>query len=158
MPLARGKNLLLLLTLFTGLLISCDAKRVYDENIIVENNSWNVHNKMRFDVTIPDTNQRFNVYLKVRNALEYPYSNLFLFMNTVLPDGRISRDTLELTLADYDGRWLGSGIGSVKFSKFLFRKGIRFKQKGNYRFELEQAMRVNELKGIKDIGMRIETQ
>ena len=79
-------------------------------------------------------------------------------MNTTLPDGRISRDTLELTLADYDGRWLGSGIGSVKFSKFLFRKGIRFKQKGHYRFELEQAMRVKELKGIKDIGMRFETQ
>jgi gliding motility-associated lipoprotein GldH len=158
MPVNPEKKFLLLFALLLGMLVSCDSKRVYDENIIVENNSWNVRNRMKFDVTITDTGIPYNVYLKVRNAPEYSYSNLFLFLNTVFPDGRISRDTLELTLADYDGRWLGSGIGSVKFSKFLLRKGILFKSPGRYRFELEQAMRVTDLKGIRDIGLRIERQ
>jgi gliding motility-associated lipoprotein GldH len=76
----------------------------------------------------------------------------------MFPDGHIARDTIELTLADYDGRWLGSGMGSVKFSRFLLQKDVRFKQKGNYLFTLEQAMRVNELNGIRDIGLRIEKQ
>jgi gliding motility-associated lipoprotein GldH len=75
-----------------------------------------------------------------------------------MPDGQMSRDTAELTLADYDGRWLGSGMGSVKFSHFLFQKDVRFKQAGTYRFVFEQAMRVNELNGINDIGLRIEKQ
>ncbi len=152
------KKILLLFVLFTGLLVSCDSKRIYDENIIVENGNWDARNKMKFDVTIPDTGLRYNIYLKVRNAPEYAYSNLFLFLNTLFPDGKVSRDTLELTLADYDGRWLGSGIGSVKFSKFLFRQGIMFRQKGRYQFEMEQAMRVRDLKGIRDIGLRIEKQ
>ncbi len=158
MSLNPDKKILLLLALFIGMLISCDSKRVYDENIIVENNSWNVKNKLTFDVTISDIRQRYNVYLKVRNGTDYPYSNLFLFLNTVCPDGSVSRDTLELTLADYDGRWLGSGISSVKFSKFLFQEAFQFKQPGKYRFEMEQAMRVKELKGIRDIGLRIESQ
>jgi gliding motility-associated lipoprotein GldH len=158
MLLNPGNKILLLLILLTGILISCDSNRVFDENIIVENNHWNVNNKLKFSVTIKDTVQRYNVYLKVRNAGEYPYSNLFLFLNTIFPDGRISRDTLELTLADYDGRWLGSGMGSVKFSKFLFRQGVTFRQQGRYIFELEQAMRVTELQGIRDIGLRIEKQ
>jgi gliding motility-associated lipoprotein GldH len=79
-------------------------------------------------------------------------------MNTTTPDGITSRDTLELTLADYDGRWLGSGMGSIKFSRFLFQQGIRFKQTGTYHFMLEQAMRVRDLDGIHDIGLRIEKQ
>ena len=64
------KKILLLLVLFTGLLVSCDSKRIYDENIIVENGNWDARNKMKFDVTIPDTGLRYNIYLKVRNAPE----------------------------------------------------------------------------------------
>jgi gliding motility-associated lipoprotein GldH len=158
MSLNPEKKILLLFVLLTGMLVSCDSKRVYDENVILEKNSWNVNNKLKFSVTIPDTVPLYNVYLKVRNGPEYPYSNLFLFLNTVTPDGRVSRDTLELTLADYDGRWLGSGTGNVKYSKFMLQQGIRFRQAGKYVFELEQAMRVNELKGIRDAGMRIERQ
>ena len=158
MPLNPEKKSLLLFVLCLGILFSCDSNRLYDENIIIENNSWNVQNKLRYHVEIPNITQQYNVYLKVRNGSDYPYSNLFLFFNTTYPDGRISRDTLELTLADYDGRWLGSGIGSVKFSKFLFRQKVQFKQPGKYVFELEQAMRVNTLKGIRDIGLRVEKQ
>ena len=158
MLLNPDKKILLLFALVIGMLISCDSKRVYDENIILENDSWIVTNKLKFDVTISDIGQRYNVYLKLRNGPEYPYSNLFLFLSTVCPDGRISRDTLELTLADYDGRWLGSGIGSVKFNRFLFQQDFQFKQPGKYLFELEQAMRVKELKGIRDVGLRLEKQ
>jgi gliding motility-associated lipoprotein GldH len=149
---------LLLIILLTGMIISCDSARIFEENVVVEKGIWNVKNKMKFEVPISDIQLRYNVYINVRNSPEYPYSNLFLFLNTGFPDGKMTRDTIELTLADYDGRWLGSGIGSMKFSRFLLQKGVQLKQTGNYRFEFEQAMRVNELKGIRDIGLRIEKE
>ncbi len=152
------KKIFLLIFLLMAALISCDSNRVFEEHTALSTGVWDVKNTIKFDVAISDLPARYNVYLNVRNGSEYPYSNLFLFMNTVFPDGLVARDTIELTLADYDGRWLGSGMGSVKFSHFLFRKDVRFTQKGNYRFILEQAMRVNELKGIHDIGLRIEKQ
>ena len=151
------KTLLLLLLLMVGI-VSCDSNRVFEEHIPLNKGVWNVKNQLKFDVAISDLLSRYNIYLNVRNGPEYPYSNLFLFMNTLSPSGTVSRDTIELTLADYDGRWLGSGMGSVKFSRFLFRKDMQFKQKGAYRFTIEQAMRVRELKGIHDIGFRIEKQ
>ena len=135
---------------------SCDPNRVYEENRVVDKGTWKSSERLFFEVTIPDTNQRYDVYLNIRNALEYPYSNLYLFLQTVFPDGSIARDTIECTLADLDGRWLGSGVGSVKFNRFLLQNSVSFRQKGIYRFELEQAMRVNELKGIRDVGLRIE--
>lgn len=149
-------NSFLLLT--AALAFSCDRNRVYENHVALPAGSWNAKDHIEFAATIPDIISRYTIYLDIRNGLDYPYSNLYLFMNTVMPDGGISRDTIELTLADYDGRWLGSGMGSVKFSRFLFRSGFRFPQAGPYRFSFEQAMRVNTLTGIRDIGMRVEKE
>jgi len=139
-------------------LISCDSNRIYEEHIAIPKGIWSSGNRALFNVTISDLTARYNVYMNVRNGPEYAYSNLFLFLNTTTPDGKTARDTVELTLADFDGRWLGSGMGSVKFSRFLFRKGVKFQQQGAYRFSLEQAMRVPDLTGIYDIGLRIERE
>jgi gliding motility-associated lipoprotein GldH len=151
------KTFILLLLMITAT-VSCDSNRVFEEHTAMPKGVWNVRTPVLFNVGISDLVARYNIYLNVRNGQEYPYSNLFMFMSTTFPDGHVSRDTVELTLADYDGRWLGSGMGSVKFSKFLFQKGVQFKQAGKYRVNLEQAMRVNDLKGIYDIGLRLEKQ
>ena len=147
------------LVIFTFLVIlSCDSKRFYEENKSIENSVWNSKDKAIFNVTITDILTHYNFYFNLRNGGDYPYSNIYLFLKTVFPDGRIARDTIECQLADYDGKWLRSGISDVKFNRFLFQKGVRFPQKGQYIFEVEQAMRVNDLKGITDIGIRLEKQ
>ena len=137
---------------------SCDSKRFYEENKRIENSSWNIREKAIFTVTIPDVQNRYSFYINLRNSTDYPYSNIFLFLKTVFPDGNTARDTLECQLADYSGKWLGSGITNVKFNRFLFQKGIRFPKEGQYIFEVEQAMRVKDLTGISDIGIRLERQ
>jgi gliding motility-associated lipoprotein GldH len=150
------KKMLLLLLLPAISLISCDPGRIYEENIMIPDGSWNAGHRLTFEVTISDNLSPCNMYLNIRNGPEYNFSNLYLFLTTTFPDGTTARDTIELTLAGYDGRWLGSGIGSVKFSKFLFKDNIHFTQKGAYRFTMEQAMRVPKLQGIRDLGLRIE--
>jgi len=141
---------------FLFILVSCDRNRIFEENKAIPDRKWKSTDKLVFSADISDSNLRYNVYLMVRNGMEYPYSNIYLFLQTTRPDGKISRDTIECILADYDGRWLGSGIGSVKFNKFRLKEGVHFPIKGRYLFEFEQAMRVNELEGITDLGLRIE--
>ena len=154
----KGNKIFFLLLVVSAVFISCDRKRVFEENKVIPEGTWKVHEKFSFAVPIDDLISRYQVFINVRNAPEYPYSNLYVFLNTFIPDGKMSRDTIELTLADYDGRWLGSGMGSVKFSRFLLKNNVQFPEKGTYRFEIEQAMRVNDLKGIRDFGLRIEKQ
>jgi gliding motility-associated lipoprotein GldH len=96
------------------------------------------------------------MYLNVRNAGYYRFSNLFLFVNTILPQGQTLRDTVEITLSAPDGKWLGNGLGDIYDNRYLFRENFKFPQAGSYRFELIQAMRVNPLQGIMDAGIRIE--
>jgi gliding motility-associated lipoprotein GldH len=138
------------------ILLSCDRNRVFEENIPIPEGTWKSRSKLVFSVEIPSQTQHYNVLLNIRNTPDYKFSNLFLFLTTHYPDSTTSKDTIELRLADYDGRWLGEGMGSVKFSRFLLKRNVIFPKSGNYRFEIEQAMRENNLKGICDAGIRIE--
>ena len=137
---------------------ACDSKRYFEENKAIFKGSWKSEEKAHFDVQITDTLSRYDFFLNVRNSVDYPYSNLYLFIHTTNPVGKKSQDTVECQLSDYAGKWLGSGFGSIKFNRFLIQKGVNFRQKGRYTFEIEQAMRVKELKGIVDVGVRIEKE
>jgi gliding motility-associated lipoprotein GldH len=138
------------------LLISCDPRRVFDENKTLPDNIWERSNKVIFKVPITDTISPHNVYINVRNADGYPYGNLYLFVHSTFPDGRKITDTLECTLADANGKWLGDGAGDIYDNQILFKRNVRFRQSGTYIFELEQAMRLEKLPLLMDVGIRIE--
>jgi gliding motility-associated lipoprotein GldH len=147
-----------ILALFGLLLIAaaCDSRRVYEDYEAVDENGWMPRDQKHFEVMIRDTLKLYNLYINVRNTSDYPYSNLFLFVHTRFPDGKQFTDTVECQLADPSGKWLGKGPGKIKDNQFTFRKGINFPHGGRYTFSIEQAMRENYLKGIHDIGLRIE--
>ncbi|MBK8414603.1 MAG: gliding motility lipoprotein GldH [Bacteroidetes bacterium] len=63
---------------------------------------------------------------------------------------------MECILASPEGRWLGEGLGDIWDNRILFKENVQFTQPGEYRFELNQAMRINPLPGIMDAGIRIE--
>ncbi len=138
------------------LLTSCDANRIFEKNVEIPDNTWDVSQKIRFEVTITDTVSGNNVFINLRHAGYYPYSNLFVFINTTFPNGKTTRDTAECILADDKGRWFGEGLGDLWDARILFKRNVRFSQSGTYIFEYEQAMRVDKLPGIMDMGLRIE--
>lgn len=156
MPLFSRIKSLLLTGFMLVLLTACDGTRIFEESKKIVDGVWRSDNILPFSAVISDTQSLYNFYLDVRNDITYSYSNLYLFMKTVFPDGQVTTDTIECTLAGYDGKWLGSGSGSVRFNRFLFQQNMRFPITGTYLFEVEQAMRVEDLKGILDIGIRID--
>lgn len=152
----KFKYVALLLSLFAALFSSCDRNAVIDEHVSFPENRWDMNNVVKLEADITDTITPYNLYFNIRNSGGYSFSNIFIFFNTYTPDGKMARDTVELTLADERGNWLGDGMGDIWDNRILFRKNFRFPVTGTYRFELEQAMRVNPLPGIMDAGIRIE--
>jgi gliding motility-associated lipoprotein GldH len=137
-------------------LTSCDRLRVYDKFKDIKDGIWNRTEKVKFDVQIDDTTSYHKVFVNVRNSSDYKFSNLYIFLSTIYPDAKVSRDTIDCILADDKGKWLGKGLGDLKDCQFFLKKGVRFHQAGIYTFELEQAMRVEKLEGIENVGIRIE--
>ena len=140
----------------TLLVSSCDRNVVFEKNVSLPDYKWDMSNVIGLETDIQDTISPHNVYINVRHAGGYQFSNLFLFLTTHTPHGEVARDTLELTLADESGRWLGKGSGDIWDSRILFKRNFRFPQLGIWKFELVQAMRINPLPQIMDAGMRIE--
>lgn len=135
---------------------ACNTGVVIDKFKKIENGTWRSSDIVRFSVPVEDTLQMYDFYINIRNTNDYAFSNLYVFMKTFYPDGKISADTLEFFLADPQGKWLGSGSGKLIDNRILFSKNIRFPMAGIYSFEFEQAMREEELKGIENFGIRIE--
>jgi len=144
------------ISLFSIFLISCDSSRVFEENREIENYKWSADESVSFQVIIEEVDVPYNVYVNIRNAGHYRYSNFFLFINTHFPSGEIQRDTLECALATADGKWLGDGLGDIWDNRILFKSDVRFPVTGEYQFELIQAMRDDPVEGIMDAGIRIE--
>lgn len=138
------------------LLSACDSNRVYDNSTAIAEIGWEQHDIKRYDVQINQTDSRYNMYINIRNNTDYQYSNIYLFVNTIFPDGGTIRDTVECLVADIDGRWLGRGNRKLRDNQYMIRSGFRFPDTGTYHFELQQAMREQTLQGITDVGIRIE--
>lgn len=151
-----NRSLLTFLALCTLLITSCDTHRVFEDNKPIANSTWKQNHPILFDVAITDTIIPYNLYVNIRNSGNYQYSNLFLFVKMYFPNGQRTRDTVECTLAEPGGKWLGDGLGDIYDNQKLFKQAIKFPRKGVYKFEVEQAMRIDPLQGITDIGMRVE--
>lgn len=149
----RSKFYILFLSVF---LASCNSSVVFEENVKITDYSWDMSNVITLEAEVTDTITPCNIYINVRNASGYQFSNLFLFLNTKTPAGQVARDTVELILADESGRWLGDGMGDIWDNRILFKQRFTFPRTGIYRFELQQAMRINPLPQIMDVGIRIE--
>ena len=135
---------------------ACDTQRVFEKNTELPDYIWDKTNVLKFSVDIQDTISSHNFYINVRNASSYQFNNLYLFVTTHAPKGGVVKDTVELTLADAKGRWLGNGLGDIWDNQIPYKTNVRFPFKGTYTIELEQAMRNARLAFIMDAGIRIE--
>lgn len=157
---SRSNNLFIAAVLAI-LLASCDKERVFDEYKSV-GSAWHKDTIASFDLPQVDTTKAYNLFVNVRSNDAYPYSNLFLIVQMDHP-GRLSKvDTLEYVMADEEGRLLGEGFSDIKESKLFYKEKVRFK-KGQYKVHIKHAVRetgkvqgVPELKGISEVGFRIE--
>jgi len=138
------------------LLLACNNNVYYVKYKKVENYNWKIEEPKKFDVEIKDTTALFSFHVMLRHTGDYQYSNIYLFLNTIYPNNRLVRDTLELILADDKGQWKGSGLSNIKHVTYLMKSGIRFPQKGMYSFAIEHGMRQNPLFGVTEVGIKLE--
>ncbi|AWL78925.1 gliding motility lipoprotein GldH [Capnocytophaga canimorsus] len=143
---------------------ACQSNVLHSEFISLQN-GWHKDNRIAFDYQPTDTISKNNVFIVVRNDEKYPFSNLFLITRMEMPNNEVVVDTLEYEMATPEGKWLGQGFSAVKESKLWFKENVAFPVKGNYRFEVEQAMRkvgnpdgIVVLEGITELGIIIEKQ
>lgn len=135
---------------------SCNNGTVYNEYKTLPASGWNKDSVAVFNVAIADTASQYKILVNIRNGSDYPYQNFWLFISTLSPEKKMATDSIECYLVDQQGKWVGTGLGSLHEVQVLLQKDLQFKTKGNYRFSVKQGMRDDVLKGISDIGLEIQ--
>jgi len=143
-------------------LVSCDSKHVLDEYKTIPN-AWKKDTIIDFNFKAPDTITTYDLFINIRNNNSYEFSNLFLIVNLTSPNNNKITDTLEYEMTTPRGEWLGTGFSEIKENKLWYKEQYNFNEDGEYKISIEHAIRKNgatngvpELKGITDVGFRIE--
>ena len=139
------------------LLLVCCNTNTESSYSVFEEDSWHADSIITLNHSVVDTITKQNLYLKIRHTTDFEYQNIFLFV-----DFQEKRDTIEVTLSEKNGKWLGSGFGDIKEVEYCFAKEIIFNSKKTSNVTVEQAMRYGEqpvitnLKGIIALGINIK--
>ena len=149
----------LLIIVASALLSSCDKARVFEFDHDFTDRTWKVKDIAVFEFEIVDSATSYNVYYRIRNSSDYPYSRIFV--NYTLQNSakaELAKKLISNYLFDQKtGMPLGSsGIGDAFDHQFLLLPKYKFNQAGKYTIMLEQFMRTDTLRGIEAAGIRVE--
>ncbi len=153
------------LLLFCLGLLSCSQDREFTSYQILPAQGFGI-NPIVFELTDNQIDQTpHNLFIRLRNDNDYPYSNLFLICSLKAGGEIVLQDTLEYAMAAPDGTWLGTGFTEVKESKLWWKEGVVIPDIRPLIIEIAQAMRtpgtaegLDALKGIVAVGISIEAK
>ena len=81
--------------------------------------------------------------------------NLWCFVSTRSHGQEQLSDTVNLKIAEPDGRWLGKGNSIKTLEQPINRNPVTLPQ-GNVIFRIEQGKRMEEMAAVKDVAKKIE--
>ena len=126
----------------------------YEHHLDLADEVWEVHQMLPFEFQIPDSLSPYLLTLHFRYTEEYPYQDIYLFLQTTFPDGSRSQDTLHANLFAPDGRPLGKGhrVKEIAIPYSL----LQFPQQGRYVMRYLHGMRMDSLQGMVSFGVSLE--
>lgn len=93
------------------------------------------------------------LFVAVCHDASFPYSNLWLEVTTSTPGHRTVTDTVNMTLCDPYGRWLGKGFGGYYQMELPVNPSVTVDSATT--LTVRHIMRCDTIQGITRIGIRI---
>ena len=137
-------------------LVSCNNNALVDTFENIPNENWTYVKPIKTSLEVSDSTKGYNIYVNFRHNADYRYANIWLRIHVIGPDKKDLVERQEFQLALPNGEWLGKGSGNLYSYQLIYKEKYRFGKKGTYQILVEQNMRDNPLKGISDVGIRIE--
>lgn len=147
--------IVLLVSILLALSTSCGKQAYYDNVYSFDGQRWEKSDTATFAIAVDDTTNRFKFSLSLRTTTSYPYSNMWVYILSTAPDGSTSKVAQKLPLARPDGSWIGTVSGTVVQTEVKFASK-HFPLKGDYVFELVNAIQQGDLNEVLDVGLRIQ--
>lgn len=149
--------------LFIGFLVvfaflsSCDEGVVYYRFHSIKNSNWNQATAdFLIDSLTVDPDKRYDIVLEIVNNNQYLYQNIWLLVQQNITDTTFVSDTVEITLADSHGKWLGKGSAGLYQLSVPYKASVALDSTRAYLVRIRQVMKDNPIKGIEKVGVLIQ--
>lgn len=155
----KHKFLYISILIIVFVCLSCEKREAYYHFSELKEASWSRFDTIYFDIdslsVIP--NVPYDITIELANNSDYPYQNIWLYIQDDFEGKDFSFEEKQYELADKLGKWHGSGFGSLYQLPLLYKKDVVFPQKRNYQLKVVHGMRDEPLVGIEKIGLKIES-
>lgn len=146
----------------SGLLLSllfaaCDANRVYEEGHSLNQAQLHKDSILVFTPSVSDTITAHTIFLSLLHDGDFAFQNVIFFVEVISPLGISIKDTINYDLADDRGKWYVKKTAGLYNHYIPYRRFVRFPVSGDYEIRIQQGMRVDQLKHIHHLGVRIES-
>jgi gliding motility-associated lipoprotein GldH len=137
-------------------LTSCQTIPLYEQTTIFPEHSWSSKQVNAYQFNISDSTASYKVYFVIRHHNAYHYKNIWLQVGVQTPNGNLSKQNVNLNMADESKGWLGTGMDDIFDQRIpLINLPTHF-QKGITTFYLQHTMREDPLQNILSTGIRVE--
>ena len=139
------------------LLSACEETGLYEKVHFMPEQEWSYQQRPSFTFNITDTTAAYQLYFLMRHSDAYEYNNVWITLISQLPGASQKREQqFEIPLANAS-RWLGSGMDDLYDHRvLLYKDPVRFQKPGTYQVSIRQDMRVDPLKHVHNVGLRLE--
>ena len=136
-------------------LSSCIDNKNKVNFIKINNKEWVSSDSLIFKFNNLDSEKKYNLQITIKHQTNYYFQNLIMFIKI-----NNQLDTLNLQLANKNGRWKGNGVRDIRyFSQKL--NDIVIEKSDSVKISLNLAMRTAEknhlpkIQGISSVGIEI---
>jgi gliding motility-associated lipoprotein GldH len=139
-------------------IIACKEESVTNTNLTIPSYGWAYRDSLEYKFEIKDTSTLYNLYLDINHTSAYPLQNLYTYIKTMYPNGKVYQQQLNMDLAAKSGQWNGEKEWfSDKYNlRIVLQEGSFFNQVGVYKLNLQQYLRQDSIPGLNTITLRIE--
>jgi gliding motility-associated lipoprotein GldH len=155
MSLMKNKIAFILLSIFF-VMSGCETKQLFEQSTIYPNHNWPAKQATKYQFIVTDTAAAYKIFFVIRHHNAYHYKNIWLDLSIKSPSNAITKQVLNLNLADDARGWLGTGMDDIYDQRIpMTATPIRF-NKGINEITVQHTMREDPLENILSTGIRVE--
>lgn len=148
-------NRVFLVLFLSVLIVSCDSSEIYQNWQDIKIYQWKRDNVITNKVNIEDIDKNYKLSIGLRYLPSINEKEIKLVMGIVSPKGETVQKSYTVKLKNDEGEHLGEVMGQVADIKQVVEENYTFKEKGEYTFNIAQAMPNDPQGGIGEVGLLI---
>ncbi len=135
---------------------SCQTIALHEQSTTYPDHQWSSKQSNHYQFIVSDTAATYNIYFVIRHHNAYHYKNIWIELATKAPGDSVTKQQVNLNLADDQKGWLGTGMDDIYDQRIPMNSQPIKLRKGLYEFTIQHTMREDPLQNILSTGIRVE--